>query len=267
MNGEDIEIATIAVAAVKNLASHGDNFSVLRSEAGLLDGLKDLLLAEDADRSLRADIFGILEELTDEMNDLEMDELDELERKAGLADKAPPAYVDPDLLADPVSARLHIPGVSDEVTRMRVEQLLIRKRGVISVVFETGAELAVIYTRAPPDELASFVRTMTGVSVEVLPPEEEEDSEGEEELIGAAELDAAGMGKENGGPGYLDQTGGRLRDAQKRDKKKKHTITQGASSLSERLRQQREEESRKKARANRLLGSIGRGFNTGWGLW
>ncbi len=105
--------------------------------------------------------------------------------------------------------------------RVRVEQLLIRKRGVISVVFEIGAELAVLYTRAPPEELASFVATMTGSAVAVLPPEPEEQSEDEEEeLIKVAQLDPA-PGKENGAPGYLDHTGQRIRDVAKKDKKEK----------------------------------------------
>lgn len=253
MCGEDIEVATIAVAAVKNLASHGDNFAVLRQEEALLDGLKELLVHEDAERELRRDVFSILEELTDEMNDDEMDELDELEKKADLVEKKPHPLDDPALLKEPVAARLHIPGLSDEMLRVRVEQLLIQRRGVISVVFEIGAELAVLYTRAPPDELAGFIAKMTGRAVEVLPPAEEEDDDEEEE-------------EEAGGPGYLDETGQRLRDVAKKNRRK-HTVTQGASSLSERLRKQREEESRKKARASRLLGSLSRGFNSGWGLW
>lgn len=265
--GEDIDVATIAIAALKNLSSHPDNYEVLRMEEAMLDGLKDLLLADEASRELRQDIFDIIEELTDENDDDEMDELDELEKSAGLKEESPAVFEDdPGLLKDPVTARLHIPGISDEVTCMRVEQLVIRRHGVISVVFEIGAEIAVVYTRLPAEDLASFIGTMTGSRVEVLPEEVSDDEEGETEAESAADEAAE---KENGGgqPGYLDQTGQRLRDVAKKNAKKKNTISQGASSLSERLRAQREEESRKKARANRLMDSIGRGMNSGWGLW
>lgn len=267
--GDDMNVATIAVAALKNLASHPDNFEVLRSEENLLEGLKDLLVTEDASRDLRQDIFDILEELTDENDDDEMDELDELEKTAGLKEKSTVFDDEPGLLKEPVTARLHIPGISDEVTCVRVEQLVIRKRGVISIVFEIGAEVAVVYTRLPPDELASFVGTMTGTNIQVMPDLQSEDEDEEPEVQFDKELDADNAEKENGGgqPGYLDQTGQRLRDVAKKNAKKKNTIAQGASSLTERLRAQREEESRKKARANRLMDSIGRGINSGWGLW
>lgn len=249
VTGDDIEVAVIAVTAVKNLASHADNFKVLRQEHELLDGLKDLLLSKESNNSLRKDIFGILEELTDDLNDYEMDELDELERKAGLAEKKLHPLEDPNFLKEPVSARLHIPGLSDEMLRVRVEQLLIRQSGVISVVFETGAELAVVFTRAPPETLVGFVSKLTGRAVELLQPEPDEDEDD-------VNLETAASG-----PGYLDENGQRLKDLKKANKKKKKTVTQGASSLSERLKKQREEESRKKARTNRLLGSIG------WALW
>lgn len=265
--GDDVEVAAIAVAAIKNLASHADNFDVLRSEDGLLDSLKDLLVANDSERSLRQDIFDVLEELTDENNDEEMDELDELEASAGLKEKVRGSVLDddPSLLKEPVTVRLHVPGISDEVFSVRIEQLIIRKRGVISIAFEMGAEVAVVYTRLPPEELRSFVTTMTGTAANILPEEEEEEEEEQDE--GSSAADASG--KENGGgqPGYLDQNAQRLRDVAKRNEKKKNTISQGASSLHERLKKQREEESRRKARSNRLLDSIGRGVKSGWGMW
>lgn len=257
VTGDDVEVASIAVTTVKNLASHADNFRVLRQEHELMDGLKDLLLSDDIGDTLRRDIFSIIEELTDDLNDYEMDELDELERKSGLAKAKPHPLDDPSFLQQPIAARLHIPGLSDELMRVRVEQLLIRESGVISVAFEIGAELAVLFTRAQPETLADFVAKMTGTTVEVLPPQKDEDEEDEKEN----EADAL-----PGKPGYLDETGQRIKDVAKKNKKKK-TVTQGASSLSDRLKKQREEETKKKARANRLLGSIGRGFNSGWGLW
>lgn len=263
--GDDLEIAAIAVAAIKNLVSHPDNYKVLRMEDALLDGLKDLIIAEEADRSLRKDIFHILEELTDDNNDDEMDELDELENSAGLKEKLTHSGLDddPNLLQEAVTARVLIPGITDEMFCMRVEQLVIRKRGVISVAFEMGAEVAVVYTRLPPDQLVSFLTTMTGTKIELL-PEEKEDEEDEEE-----EEYVQNANKENGNVqrGYLDENGQRLRDLARNNAKKKHTITQGASSLHERLKAQREEESRRKARANRLMDSIGRGMRTGWGMW
>lgn len=267
VTGDNMDIAAIAVAVLKNLVSHPDNYNVLRLEEALLEGLKDLLVAQKAERDLRKDIFNILEELTDEKNDDEMDELDELEKSAGLKEEAPAATTDdPGLLKEPVMTRLRVPGISDELTCVRVEQLLIRKRGVISVGFETGAETAVLYTRIPADELASFVAMMTGSRVQVLPdvPSDEEEPEAKSE-----ELDAdVDKDKENGGgqPGYLDHTGQRFRDVAKRNAKKKNTISQGASSLTERLRAQREEENRKRARANRLM-NVGRGMNSRWRLW
>lgn len=260
--GDDIEVAAIAVAALKNLASHPDNYKILRLEDALIDGLKDLLISEEADRSLRQDIFHILEEVTDENNDDEMDELDDLENAAGLKQKHVHSGLDddPNLLKEAITARLHVPGISDDVFCVRVEQLVIRKRGVISVAFEMGAEVAVVYTRLPADQLASFIGTMTGTKVDLLP--EEADESDEEEYVESAI-------KENGNSqrGYLDHTGQQLRDAARTNAKKKHTITQGASSLHERLKAQREEESRRKARANRLMDSIGRGMRSGWGMW
>lgn len=263
--GDDIQVASIAIAALKNLAGHPENFTVLRSEEGLLDALKDLLLADDADRSLRQEVFDIIEELTDEDNDQEMDELEELETNAGLKEKPQPWTHDddPHLLKDPVTARLHIPGISDDVFCLRLEQIIVRKRGVISVVFEVGAEVAVVFTRLPPEQLCSFVSTISGAPVKVLPEEKEEEEEDDDEIVGMT------RNKENnqGQPGYLDETGQRLRDVARTNAKKKHTITQGASSLHERLKAQREEESKKKARASRLMNSIGRGMRTGWGIW
>lgn len=262
--GEDIAVAAIAVAAIKNLASHPNNYHLLRSEEELVEGLKDLLLADDAERSLRQEIFDVLEELTDENDDAELDELEELETNSGLKDKSKASGLDgdPNLLSEPVTARLHIPGISEEVLCARVEQLIIRKRGVISVAFEIGAEVAVVYTKCPVDQLTSFLATMTGSNIDVLPEsaEDGQDEDGEEDIAVNAE-------KEPTQPGYLDETGQRLRDVARRNVKKKHTITQGASSLHERLKAQREEESRRKARSNRLFDSIGRGMRSGWGMW
>lgn len=249
----------MAVNVVKNLASHADNFKVLRQEHDLMDGLKDLLLSDDSDTALRKEIFGIIEELTDDLNDYEMDELDDLERKAGLAKSKRHPFDDPTFLKEPVSARLHVPGLSDEVFRVRVEQMLIRHSGVISVMFETGAELAVVYTRAQPEVLVGFVSKMTGRTVELQPPEMDDDDDACENADPGA--------TNNSAPGYLDETGQRVKDMKKAAKKKKKTITQGASSLGDRLKQQREEGGRQKARTNRVLDSIGLGFNQGWRLW
>lgn len=263
----DPQVTTIAVAALSNLASHPDNFDLFRSEQPLLNALKALLLSEHSSTDLRQDVFDVLEELTNEDDDDEMDELDLLETSAGLVEKPNTFDDEPGLLKDPVTARLHVPGLSDEVFCVRIEQLLVRKQGVISVVFEIGAEVAVVFTRLPPEALSSFVSTMTGTSVQILPSEA--DSESEEEADSEGEEAHGVLGKENGGgqPRYLDETGQTLRDVARKNARKKHTITQGASSLHERLKAQREEESRKKARANRLVNSIGRGMNSGWGLW
>eukprot|EP00178_Gracilaria_changii_P022136 TRINITY_DN655_c0_g1_i1.p2 TRINITY_DN655_c0_g1~~TRINITY_DN655_c0_g1_i1.p2 ORF type:complete len:369 (-),score=72.80 TRINITY_DN655_c0_g1_i1:1683-2789(-) len=257
VESQDIPVATIAVAALKNLASHPDNFQLLRSEHELLDALKTLLLAPQADRELRQTVFDVLEELVDDNDDEEMDELDELEQSAGLREKVAP---EPGLLEQPCTVRLHVPGISDDVFCVRVEQLVVRKHGVISIAFELGAEVAVIYTRTPAQDLISYVSTMTGVSVEQLPDPPEDEDEDDEAHDTASEND-------NAQPAYLDESGQRLRDVAKKNAKKKNTISQGASSLHERLRAQREEETRKKARANRLLDSIGRGMTSGWGLW
>jgi hypothetical protein len=104
-------------------------------------------------------------------------------------------------------------------------------------------------------------------------PEEDADSEddsddGREQLRHTARPgDANNDEKENGNvqPGYLDETKERFKDVAKKNAKKKNTISQGATSLAARLEAQRQEEARKKARANRLMDSIGRGFNSGWG--
>ncbi|CAN8065548.1 unnamed protein product [Agarophyton chilense] len=101
---------------------------------------------------------------------------------------------------------------------------------------------------------------MTGVAVQQLPDPPEPNPD-DDDTASENDPDAAAH------PAYLDQSGQRLRDLAKKNAKNKHTISQGASSLHERLRAQREEENRKKARANRLLDSIGRGMTSGWGLW
>jgi hypothetical protein len=266
VTGDDGAVAAIAVAALKNLAAHPDNYALFRAEDELLDGLKDLLVDPETEMDTRRDIFDILEELTDEEDDDEMDELDELEAKAGLTndDDGTASAADdndPSLLPVPVTTRLHIPSLSDDVFCIRVEQLIIRKRGVISVVFEIGAELAVVYARLPSDELAAFITTMTGVEVDVLPPVAEEESDEEEDDDSAEKENGSGQ------PGYLDETGERFRDVAKKNAKKKNNVSHGATSLAERLEAQRQEESKKKARADRLTGAIGRGFTSGWGLW
>jgi hypothetical protein len=274
VNGDDLAIATIAVAAVKNLASHADNFELLRGEEELIEGLKELLVSDEADRDLRRDIFDILEELTNEKNDDEMDELDELEKLAGLVDDAQGTAFDndPSLLPEPITTRLHIPNLSDDVFCARVEQLVVRKHGVISVVFEIGAEVAVIYARLAAEELASFMAKMTGTEVEVMPnpPDDDDESDDDDDYKPVSKSEAAASDdneKENGNvqPGYLDETGERFKDVARKNAKKKNTISQGATSLAARLEAQRQEEARKKARANRLMDSIGRGFNSGWG--
>lgn len=275
INGDDIEIASIAVSALKNLASHSDNFRLLRSEEDLLESLKELLLADISSQDLRRDIFDILEELTDEQNDDEMDELDELERKAGLDDsESAQSDNSSSLLPEPVTTRLLIPNISDDMFCTRVEQIIIRTPGVISVAFEIGAEVAVIFARLSSSDLASFVTKLTGAVVEVLPDivESEEETEIDEERAGCAKsIDSScdGDEKENGGAqsGYLDEAGERFKDIARKNAKKKNTISQGATSLAERLEAQRQEESRKKARASRLMNSIGRGFNAGFGFW
>lgn len=262
--GEDADVAAIAVAALKNLSSHPDNYELMRGEEELIEGLKDLLFDEETTKDVRREIFDILEELTDEDNDAEMDELDELEKKAGLLpeNEDPSLDDDPSLLPSPIMTRLHVPNLSDDMVCTRVEQLLVRKRGVISVVFEIGAEDAVIFARIASDELATFLKTMTGAEIEVLPYVDEDAEEEEDEN----NPEDAGAEKENASqPGYLDEKGERFKDMAKKGAKKKNTISQGASSLAARLEAQREEESRKKARANRLLDSIGRGFTSNWG--
>jgi hypothetical protein len=105
-----------------------------------------------------------------------------------------------------------------------------------------------------------------------LPPQPEEDSDEDIDGDGRGEAVGGSHGaaeKENGSgqPGYLDETGDRFRDVAKKNAKKKNNVSHGATSLAARLEAQRQEESKKKARADRLTGAIGRGFTNGWGLW
>lgn len=268
ISGDDMDVATIAVEALANLASHAENFDLMRCEAGLMPSLKSLLVREEADKDLRRAAFDIVEELTDDEDDGEMDELDELEQAAGLlVEEASASGVrdDPSLLPEAVTARLHVPGVSEDVLCMRVEQLIIRKPGVVSVAFELGAEDAVVFGRAPAEDVASYVGKLTGIEVTVVEAvvvDSEDDDEEEEEVQPVA----GGIDKENANAGYLDKTGERFKDVVKKNAKKKNTISHGATSLAERLEAQRQEESRKKARSNRLMNSIGSGFNKGWGF-
>lgn len=249
VGSEDFEVARIAVGALKNLSSHPGNYDLLRSEYGFLDTLRDFVKSR-ADQEVRQQAFAILEELTDSDNDGEMDVLDFLEAVSGLREKETPTETE--TMKPLRTVRLGIPGISDEVACTRVEQLLVRKNGVISVVFEIGAEVALVFTRLPGADLAQFLSTMTGSKVEELP---------QQPMEGGPEKE-----NEDQEPGYLDRNGQLVRNCASTNAKP-NTISQGASSLHERLRIQREEESRRKARASRLMSSIGRGLNSGWGLW
>lgn len=250
VRSEDAEVARIAVGALKNLSSHPGNYELLRSEDDLLNSLCDFVKS-DAVREDRREAFDVMQELTDGDDDGEMDKLDELEALAGLRDtKGSTADV---LRRELPTVRLKIPGISDEMVCMRVEQLLVRKSGVISVVFEIGVEVAVVFTRLPAVVLAQYLSTMTGKNVEMLPEKQPFREYSEKE-------------NEDEQSGYLDRNGRMLHDSAKKGANK-YTITQGTSSLHERLRVQREEGSRRTARANRLMDSIGVGLQTGWGLW
>ena len=266
VNGDEIQICAIAVAAVKNLASHVDNFEALRAEEDLIDGLKTLIEDDDVEYDLRKEAFDVVYELSDENDEDEMMEIDEYETRLGIRDGVGKNVEDdPDLLKEPITVRLRVPGIADDVFCIRVEQLLIRRKGVISVCFETGVEIAVVYSKVSSDDLCDFVAKMTGVQVEIAPEEPESDSDVEEQDIDED------VGKENNNdanqPVYLDEAKERFKDVARKNKKKKNTITQGASSLHARLEAQRQEASRKKAKASRLMGSIGRGFQSGWGFW
>lgn len=65
------------------------------------------------------------------------------------------------------------------------------------------------------------------------------------------------------GSGYLDEGGQRLKDAERRARKKKKAVNAGASSLAARLDEQRKAEARKRAKQERLLERVGRGVGSG----
>ncbi|KAK1860335.1 hypothetical protein I4F81_002924 [Pyropia yezoensis] len=63
--------------------------------------------------------------------------------------------------------------------------------------------------------------------------------------------------------GYLDEGGQRLKDAERRARKKKKAVNAGASSLAARLDEQRKADARKRAKQERLLERVGRGVGGG----
>ena len=232
-------VALTALSALSNLASHPDNYSLLRSEDDLMQSLRSLLLQDTASTSvdIKRAAYALLEELSDEHD---VPELDELAVRSGLKKGN----------EDAQEVRLKVPGLSDDIMSIRVQQLIMRKRGVISVGFEMAREVVVVFGRTPAEELKQFVSTMTGKNVTIL----------ENEEAGEDENDRCDV---NHGRGYLDERGERLRDVARRGKKKR-TVTQGASSLHERLRAQRERGARRN-RQGRVMSSFG--MRDGWSLW
>ncbi|GAB0495557.1 hypothetical protein MMPV_006859 [Pyropia vietnamensis] len=189
----------------------------------------------------------------------------------------------PPLLPRPVTTRLQVAGLAaDDASRARVEGLLLRLPGVFSVGFELGTETAVVFGRVGADATASWLRKMAGGGVTLLPPEE--DDEVEEGRLPAVPVGApttAAASSTAGGSlapaaapgaaapaappasGYLDEGGQRLKDAERRARKKKKAVNAGASSLAARLDEQRKADARKRAKQERLLDRVGRGVGGG----
>lgn len=134
MAGADVaSVGTITIQP-SSLSSDYENQPTIVREEGLMDALKDFLVTDESDRSLRQDMFDIIEELTDGNKVQEIDKLDELEAKAGL--KIQPqgwsSDGDPALLTDPVTACLHVPGINNNIFGLRFEQIIAGKCGIIS---------------------------------------------------------------------------------------------------------------------------------------
>jgi len=289
-------LATVAVAALVSLSAHPSNRSLLRDEGDLFAALHALIVDDATPVPLRRSTLTILEELVDDEDGEEVTELHALSVAAGLvagaspplpprsdggassAAAAPGAPPDgPALLARPVTTRLRVDGLAaDEAVRARVEGLLLRLPGVFSVGFELGAETAVVFGRSGADATAGWLRKMAGGGVTLLPPEEEDEVEAGRApappAVAPAAAAAAARAPAAAGPsaaaaaaaaaaptGYLDETGQRLKDAERRARKKKKAVNAGASSLAARLDEQRKAEARKRAKQERLLERVGRG--------
>ncbi|KAJ8905171.1 hypothetical protein NDN08_001680 [Rhodosorus marinus] len=256
---EDVSVCQIAVGAVILLASHADNREILRNDFTIWDNLHDLVADTDKDDSVRRDALGIMRRVLGDHERDEMEELADLELRAGLREDLGKGVSDKDyaVLKEPVNVRIHVPGLSDAGFLNEFEHRLIRTKGIVSASYEMGAEVVIIFAKVSADDIAEIVRQISGKEVEVLLEEkenEDEENSADPNIVEQQE-------------GYVDEERARYR--KNLEKAKRTAVShQGYSSLAERLEQERRQAERERARSERMLGRIGRGFTgSGWGFW
>ncbi|KAA8493841.1 hypothetical protein FVE85_4978 [Porphyridium purpureum] len=263
----DAETCRTALRALDNLASHPDNFALLRGEQGLWSALKVVMLTrEDADRAMRTAAFGIMETLTDEINYDEVQELRRIQKRlaqrqqeendtedGALANLVYPAPESVPQAAVPGTLRVHCVGLSEEATRRRAEVALTKFPGVHSVTIEVGPEVLEVQSTCEASALLAFLPQVNGQRlVELIQSQadsEETNKENANGESGGADMQgksAHGEANTGGKPAYLDD----LNSAQIPHKSVTHA---GGNSLAARLEEQKRAEMRKKNRANRFF--------------
>mmetsp|Transcript_1745 Transcript_1745/g.5291 ORF Transcript_1745/g.5291 Transcript_1745/m.5291 type:complete len:305 (-) Transcript_1745:2078-2992(-) len=263
VQSDDSSVCSVAVQALLHLSSHGDNKEIIRNDFGVWDNLTALVEKQDVDIGLRREAVKILKNVIDDGEEEELEDIKDLERRAGLRLETTKMAAEAtyDLLKDPITVRIHVHGLSDADFLDDFEHRLIRTRGVLSVSYEMGAEVVIIFCRIARDDVQKILAQIAGKEVEVLEDRQEEEEEEEEEENRAGENNS--KEDENG---YVDQD--RLRFKKNTEKLKRTSVAQtGYTSLAQRLEQERQQAAREKARSERMLGRIGRGFTSGWGFW
>mmetsp|Transcript_9485 Transcript_9485/g.19419 ORF Transcript_9485/g.19419 Transcript_9485/m.19419 type:complete len:310 (+) Transcript_9485:110-1039(+) len=264
---EDPEICRIAVTTVLYLSSHADNHDLLRAEEELVEGLKDLWADADADPDVRKEVRKIF------ANILSLEDITRLEVIAKQQDQitAKDSTSDSDSVSPGLArakqiafeqteeaerCRIQVPGISDEEKQHLIESEIIQIKGIVSISFEVGNEVVVLYSKVPRDALVQILQAITNsADMELL-----EDDRVERELE-PQEVDPRGS------DGYIDEAKERYNRFVREQQRRSTLIHGGNNSLAARLEEGKRAEERKAARAGRLLNRIGKGFQSGWGFW
>lgn len=66
------------------------------------------------------------------------------------------------LTKDPITLRVHVPGISDADFLDDFEHRLIRTRGVLSLSYEMGAEVVIVFSRVEAEDIERIIRQISG---------------------------------------------------------------------------------------------------------
>eukprot|EP00188_Purpureofilum_apyrenoidigerum_P001394 Plantae.Rhodophyta-Purpureofilum_apyrenoidigerum.ctg1764.p1 GENE.Plantae.Rhodophyta-Purpureofilum_apyrenoidigerum.ctg1764~~Plantae.Rhodophyta-Purpureofilum_apyrenoidigerum.ctg1764.p1 ORF type:complete len:321 (-),score=88.69 Plantae.Rhodophyta-Purpureofilum_apyrenoidigerum.ctg1764:1832-2734(-) len=259
VQSEDVSVCSVAVQALLHLSSHGDNKEIVRNDFGVWENLTALVEKQGVDINLRREAVKVMKNVVNDDEEEELEDIKDLERRAGLRLESTKVVNEAsyDLLKDPATVRVHVHGLSDADFLDDFEHRVIRTRGVLSVSYEMGAEVVIIFCRISRDDVQKVLSQIAGKEVEVLEDQQEEEEE--------ENKDDENLKKEDEN-GYIDQD--RLRFKKNAEKLKRTSVAQtGYTSLAQRLEKERQQAEREKARSERMLGRIGRGFTSGWGFW